>query len=106
MKSFLLFQGESLEVVASKPPVNHPRIAAVVSDGSTEYFVICEQKAICKVEAIKAAVFTAFAAYVLLLWTWTPQATEKSFHISSRLHPMIVRFYQKKCDLSKDFNRY
>ena len=45
------------------PIRNQPQIAAIVGEGSTQYFVICESKVLCEVPTLQAALFTAFSAY-------------------------------------------
>ena len=40
-----------------------PRIAALVGDLATEYFVVCEQTVFCKVPNLKMALFIMFSCY-------------------------------------------
>ena len=35
----------------------------MIQDGAEEYFIICEQRVICKVPSLKTAIFTVFATY-------------------------------------------
>lgn len=58
-------QSETIvEEACAKPPLrNSPRVAAFVGDASTQYFVICEQKVLCKVSSLKIALFITFSAY-------------------------------------------
>ena len=43
--------------------MNYPRIAVIISEGTEEYFILCEQKVLCKVESLKVAIFITLAAY-------------------------------------------
>lgn len=55
---------DNISDICSKPPVrNQPRIAAIVGDLVTEYFIICEQKVFCKVLSLKMALFIVFSCY-------------------------------------------
>ena len=45
-------------------PCQKPNLdAAIVGEGSTQYFVICESKVLCEVPTLQATLFTAFSAY-------------------------------------------
>jgi len=35
----------------------------MISDGAEEYFIICEQRVLCKVPTLKVAIFLTLAAY-------------------------------------------
>ena len=35
----------------------------MVSDGTEEYIIICEQRVLCKVPSLKVAIFTVLASY-------------------------------------------
>ena len=35
----------------------------MIQDGAEDYFIICEQRVICKVPSLKATIFTVFATY-------------------------------------------
>ena len=55
---------DSVQQACQQLPIrNQPRIAAIVGEGSTQYFVICESKVLCEVPTLQAALFTAFSAY-------------------------------------------
>lgn len=54
---------DSVEQASQQLPVrNQPRIAAIVGEGSTQYFV-CESKVLCEVPTLQAVLFTCFSAY-------------------------------------------
>ena len=53
-----------MEEACRKSPVrNSPRIAAFVGDESTQFFIVCEQKVICKATSLQVALFLMFSSY-------------------------------------------
>ena len=55
---------DSVQQACQQLPIrNQPQIAAIVGEGSTQYFVICESKVLCEVPTLQVALFTAFSAY-------------------------------------------
>ena len=45
------------------PKRNQPRIAAFLSEGVTEYLILCESMCLCKCPTLQITFFTAFATY-------------------------------------------
>ena len=45
------------------PKRSQPRIAAFVSEGATEYMILCENRCLCKCSSLQVALFTSFSAY-------------------------------------------
>lgn len=55
---------ESIDAILRKAPKKtQPRVAAVIDVESVNYFVLCENQVLCKVPALKVAIFTSFCAY-------------------------------------------
>ena len=67
------------------PVRNQPRIAAIVGEGSTQYFVICESKVLCEVPTLQAALFTAFSAYYCFNLEYTAPQLRTSFVFSKTI---------------------
>ena len=55
---------DSVDDACRKLPLRpQPRIATFVGENSSEYFVFCEHKVLCKVPNFQAALFITFASY-------------------------------------------
>ena len=54
----------TMEEACRKIPLrNSPRIAAFVSEESVQFFILCEQKVLCKAPSLQVALFLMFSAY-------------------------------------------
>ena len=55
---------QSMQEACCTPPArNQPRIAAVIEEETTQFFIMCEQKIVCKVDCLQNALFLVFSAY-------------------------------------------
>ena len=107
-KSFFIFQGESLEAAACHRGVNHTRIAVMISDGAAEYFIISEQKPLCKVPTLKIAIFMAFAAYFAFNLEYPKQVKNLLTFLQDFVlnHPDASKRHASYLGITTDINHY
>ena len=90
---------DSVEQACQQLPVrNQPRIAAIVGEGSTQYFV-CESKVLCEVPMLQAALFTCFSAYYCFNLEY-PVSAKNIFCFFPRLYFGMPRLEQEVWNLS------
>ena len=64
------------DVCQDLPLRNSPRIAALVSEASTQYFILIEQTVFCQVPSFQYALFLGFCAYYIFNLSY-PKQTQK-----------------------------
>jgi hypothetical protein len=69
-----------ITTACTQPPERtQPRIAALIGEESTQYFVVCEESVLLKVNSIKAALFFTVAAYYVFNLEY-PQPAKNVFN--------------------------
>ena len=66
----------TIEDVKKVNKYSQPRIAAFLSEGRRQYFIVTECRVLCEIPTLQDALFYAFAAYYIFNLTY-PKETEK-----------------------------
>lgn len=90
----LFRRGLSLDVILQKckkekPAKTQPRIAAIIGEGSTQYFIFCENRVFCSVQTLSTALFVSFSTYYCFNLAYPPAAKNIFYFIQDFIlgHP-------------------
>ena len=72
-----------------------PRIAVIVGEGTTQYFVLCENSVFCSAQNLSTALFVSFSAYYCFNLAYPPVAKNIFYFIQDFVlgHPDATNIF-------------